>query len=52
MLAYQLSEGDDMARRTMVMNVDLEEEKEIVLVKDVKARSNACYKCGEMGHFQ
>ena len=22
------------------------------LIKDVRARSNACYKCGEMGHFQ
>ena len=25
---------------------------EVNLIKDVRARSNACYKCGEMGHFQ
>ena len=24
----------------------------LILFKDVRARSNACYKCGEMGHFQ
>ena len=34
------------------MNVDLEEEEEIALVKDVRARSNICYKCGEVEHFQ
>ena len=34
------------------MNVDVETEDEINLIKDVRARSNACYKCGEMGHFQ
>ena len=36
----------------MVMNVDVDTEDEINLIKDVRARSNACYKCGEMGHFQ
>ena len=41
-----------MARRTTVMNVDVDTEDEINLIKDVRARSNACYKCGEMGHFQ
>ena len=41
-----------MAWKTAVMNVDLEEEDEINMVRDVRARSNACYKCGEMGHFQ
>ena len=41
-----------MARKTMVMNVDADTEDEINLIKDVRARSNACYKCGEMGHFQ
>ena len=41
-----------MARRTTVMNVDIDTEDEINLIKDVRARSNACYKCGEMGHFQ
>ena len=34
------------------MNVDVDPEEEINLIKDVRARSNACYKCGEMGHFQ
>ena len=41
-----------MARRTTVMNVDLEGDEEINLIKDARARSNACYKCSEMGHFQ
>ena len=41
-----------MARRTTVMNVDVDTEGEVNLIKDVRARSNACYKCGEMGHFQ
>ena len=36
----------------MVMNVDVDTGDEINLIKDVRARSNACYKCGEMGHFQ
>ena len=34
------------------MNVEVDTEDEINLIKDVRARSNACYKCGEMGHFQ
>ena len=34
------------------MNVDLDTEDEVNLIKDVRARSNACYKCGKMGHFQ
>ena len=33
-------------------NVDVDTEDEVNLIKDVRARSNACYKCGEMGHFQ
>ena len=48
----QLSEGVNMARRTTVMNINLEGSEEINLVRDVRARSNACYKCGEVGHFQ
>ena len=28
------------------------QEDDVNLIKDVRARSNACYKCGEMGHFQ
>ena len=50
--SLQLSEGVNMAWRTMVMNIDLEGNKEINLIKDVRARLNACYKCGEVGHFQ
>ena len=34
------------------MNVEVDTDDEINLIKDVRARSNACYKCGEMGHFQ
>ena len=34
------------------MNIDVDIEDEINIVRDVRARSNACYKCGEMGHFQ
>ena len=36
----------------MVMNIDIDTEDEINLIKDVRARSDACYKCREMGHFQ
>ena len=35
-----------------IMNVNVENEEEVNLVRDARARSNACYKCGEMGHFQ
>ena len=41
-----------MAWRTTVMNVDLDGDDELDLIKDATARSNACYKCGEVGHFQ
>ena len=41
-----------MAQRMMVMNIDLEGDEEVNLIKDARARSNACYKCGEVGHFQ
>ena len=34
------------------MNVEVDVEDEVNLIKNVRARSNACYKCGEMGHFQ
>ena len=50
--SLQMSEGVNMARRKTVINVDLEGEEEINLIKDARARSNACYKCGEVGHFQ
>ena len=41
-----------MAWKTAVMNIDVDVEDGINIVRDVRARSNACYKCGEMGHFQ
>ena len=41
-----------MAQKTAVMNIDVDVEDEINIVRDVRARSNAYYKCGEMGHFQ
>ena len=50
--SLQLSEGVNMAQKTTIMNVDVDTDDEVNLIKDVRARSNACYKCGEMGHFQ
>ena len=41
-----------MACKTTIMNVNVEEDDEVNLVRDARARSNACFKCGEMGHFQ
>ena len=49
--SLQLSEGVNMARRMTVMNIDVEGDEEINLIKDARARSNACYKCREVGHF-
>ena len=50
--SLQLSEGVNMAHKTTVMNVDVDANDEVNLIKDVRAISNACYKCGEVGHFQ
>ena len=50
--SLQLSEGVNMARKTTVMNVDVDDEDELNLIKDARAILNACYKCGEVGHFQ
>ena len=50
--SLKLSEGVNMARKTAVMNIDLDGDEEINLIKDARARSNTCYKCGEVGHFQ
>ena len=41
-----------MARKTTVMNVNVNGDDELNLIKDAGARSNAYYKCGEVGHFQ
>ena len=50
--SLQLSEGVNMAHKTTVMNVEIDADDEVNLIKDARARSNACYKCGEVGHFQ
>ena len=50
--SLQLSEGVNMACKTTVMNVEVDTDDEVNLIKDVRARSNACYKCREVGHFQ
>ena len=41
-----------MAQRMMVMNINLEGDEEVNLIKDPRARLNACYKCGGVEHFQ
>ena len=50
--SLQLSEGVNMARKTTVMNVEVDADDEVNFIKDVRAGSNACYKCGEVDHFQ
>ena len=50
--SLQLSKGVHMAQKTTVMNVNVDGEDELNLIKDARARSNACYKCSEVGHFQ
>ena len=50
--SLQLSEGVNMAHKTTVMNVEIDADDEVNLIKDATARSNACYKCREVGHFQ
>ena len=40
-----------MAWRTTVTNVGLDGDDELNLIKDARARSNTCYKCGEVGHL-
>ena len=41
-----------MAHKTTVMNVEVDTNDEVNLIKDIRARLNACYKCGEVGNFQ
>ena len=50
--SLQLSEGVNMARKTTVMNVEVDPNDEVNLIKDIRPRLNACYKCREVGHFQ
>ena len=53
---YQVSEGVNMARLTDVLHMYHDEDDvemcEINQInRDNKARNNACWKCGEVGHF-
>ena len=41
-----------MAHKTTVMNVEVDTDDEVNLIKDVRTRLNACYKCRKVGHFQ
>ena len=50
--SLQLSEGVNMTQKTTIMNVKVDDEDELNLIKDARTRLNACYKSGEMGHFQ
>ena len=50
--SLQLSEGVNMACKTTVMNMEVDANDEVNLIKDARAGLNACYKCGEVGHFQ
>ena len=47
----QFSEGINMARKTTILNVE-EVRPEIYEVIDKRARSGACYRCGQVGHFR
>ena len=41
-VSLQLSEGVNMAWRTMMMNINWDGDEEINLIKDARARLNAC----------
>ena len=49
--SLQLSEGVNVAWRTTVMNVNVDTKDDVNLIKDVRARSNACYKVWRNGTF-
>ena len=48
----QTKEGDPLTEEDTMMEDPLDGDEEINLIKDVRARSNVCYKYGEVGHFQ
>ena len=50
--SLQLSEGVNMAWKTTIINVNVEDEDEVNLIKDAWARSNACYKWIQVGNGQ
>ena len=45
---YQLSEGMNMARKVNIMQAEINETE---MIKDTRAQSNICCRCGEIGHF-
>ena len=45
---FQLSEGVNMARKINIMQAEINETE---IMKDMRARSNICWGCGEIGHF-
>ena len=54
---YQVSEGVNMVRPTDVLHMYHDEDDDEIceinqIGGDNKARNNACWKCGEVGHFQ
>ena len=52
---YQVSEDVNMVRPTDVLHIYHDEDDEICeinqIARDNKAKNNACWKCGEVGHF-
>ena len=53
---YQVSEGVNMIRPTDMLHMYHDEDDEEMceinqINRDNKARNNACWKCGEVGHF-
>ena len=53
---YQVSEGVNMVRPTDVLYMYHDEEDDEIceinqIGRDNKAKNNACWKCGEVGHF-
>ena len=53
---YQVSEGMNMVRPTDVLHMYHDEEDDKIceinqINRDNKAKNNACWKCGEVGHF-
>ena len=45
---FQLSKGVNMARKINIMQAEINETE---VMKDIRARSNICWRCSEIGHF-
>ena len=53
---YQVSEGVNIVRPTDVLHIYHDEDDDEIceinqITRDNKAKNNACWKCGEVGHF-